>query len=252
MKRKIIAIMQPTYMPWMGYFSMIDQVDEFVFLDSVQLVGRSWQVRNKIKYNNQEKMLTIPADKSHNRNERIIASTSYAGETWKNGHLEMIKQAYRNSPFYSEVVEFLNRLYSKTYPSIGNLNATFIVEICRRIGIRTPFFFSSEFDISSHKDKLLVEICKYLKADTYLSAQGSAAYIETNEAGGEFIRNGIELLYFNYEHPEYRQEGEGFIPYIGIYDLLFNVGFSESLTYIQEGNRENYTCAEYRKEILHK
>ena len=211
MKRKIIAIMQPTYMPWMGYFSMIDQVDEFVFLDSVQLVGRSWQVRNKIKYNNQEKMLTIPADKSHNRNERIIASTSYAGETWKNGHLEMIKQAYRKSPFYSEVVEFLNRLYSKTYPSIGNLNATFIVEICRRIGIRTPFFFSSEFDISSHKDKLL-----------------------------------------NYEHPEYRQEGEGFIPYIGIYDLLFNVGFSESLTYIQEGNRENYTCAEYRKEILHK
>ena len=62
--KKMIAIMQPTYMPWMGYFSMIDQAEAFVFLDNVQLVGRSWQVRNKIKLNDQEKMLTIPIDKS--------------------------------------------------------------------------------------------------------------------------------------------------------------------------------------------
>ena len=59
---KIVAIMQPTYMPWLGYFSMIDQVDEFIFLDNVQLVDRSWQVRNKIKFNEKEKMINIPVD----------------------------------------------------------------------------------------------------------------------------------------------------------------------------------------------
>lgn len=81
--KKMIAIMQPTYMPWMGYFSMIDQAEAFVFLDNVQLVGRSWQVRNKIKLNDQEKMLSIPIDKSIGRDQRMIYNTPYSDETWK-------------------------------------------------------------------------------------------------------------------------------------------------------------------------
>lgn len=249
--RKIIAIMQPTYMPWLGYFAMIDQVEVFVFLDNVQLAGRSWQVRNKIKLNNQEKMLTIPIDKSVGRDERMIYNTPYMGETWKKSHLGTIEQAYRKSPFYREVMEFLNSLYSNQYSSIGELNVALISEICRRIGITTSLYSAKEFHINGRKDRLLVEICQRLNADSYLSAQGSAAYIEKEIAGGEFARQGIELFYFNYEHPVYEQQGEGFIPYIGIYDLLFNVGFNKALIYIREGIRKNYTCEEYRKDILH-
>ncbi len=248
--KKIIAIMQPTYMPWMGYFSMIDQVDEFVFLDNVQLTGRSWQVRNKIKLNNKEKMLTIPVNKSIERDNRMICNTPYADETWKKTHMATIQQAYRKSPFYSQVMEFLNALYVDHYSSIGELNRTFISKICRQIGIDVPLCVSSEMHVSGHKDKLLVEICKNLKADSYLSAQGSAAYIEKDIAGGEFARQGIELFYLNYEHPTYRQQGEAFIPYIGIYDLLFNVGFDDALAYIHKGNRKNYTCEEYRRNIF--
>ena len=249
--KKMIGIMQPTYMPWMGYFSMIDQTDAFVFLDNVQLAGRSWQVRNKIKLNDKEKMLTIPVDKSVNRDERMIYNTPYMDESWKKSHLETIKQAYRKSPFYHEVMEFLALVYLKEYGSVGEMNIALITEICKRIGIGTRLYSASGLHVNGHKDDLLVEICQELKADAYLSAQGSAAYIEKDTAGGAFARHGIELFYLNYEHPEYRQQGEHFIAYIGIYDLLFNVGIDESLAYIRKGSRKNYTCEEYRRESLH-
>lgn len=248
--KKMIGIMQPTYMPWMGYFSMIDQTDAFVFLDNVQLAGRSWQVRNKIKLNDKEKMLTIPVDKSVNRDERMINNTPYMGEAWKGSHLETIRQAYRKSPFYKEVMGFLEPLYQEKYGSIGESNIVLTAKICRRIGIDTLMYLASDLQVSGHKDELLVGICQALNADSYLSAQGSAAYIEKDTAGGAFAKQGIELLYLNYEHPEYRQQGESFIPYIGIYDLLFNVGFDKALVYIRKGNRENYGYKEYRIKIL--
>lgn len=249
--KKIIAIMQPTYIPWMGYFSMIDQVDKFVFLDSVQLSGRSWQVRNKIKSKGQEKMLTVPIDKSVERDKRIINTTPYANEMWKKSHLGTIRDAYRKSPFYKSVMGFLENIYSKEYRSVGDMNIAFISEICKIIGIQTRLYTSGNLMVIGRKDELLVNICKRLKCENYLSAQGSAVYIEKDGAGGEFLRQGIELFYFNYEHPVYTQQGENFIPYLGIYDLLFNVGFDEALNYIRTGNRENYRCEEYRKSILH-
>lgn len=249
--KKMIGIMQPTYMPWMGYFSMIDQTDAFVFLDNVQLEGRSWQVRNKIKLDNKEKMLTIPIDKSVGRDERMIYNTPYIDEAWKRSHLGTIQQAYRKSLFYKEVMEFLEPLYLETYRTVGKMNIVLISQICRKIGIDTQLYLASELSVNGHKDDLLVEICQALNADSYLSAQGSAAYIEKDTVGGAFARNGIKLFYLNYEHPEYRQQGDPFIAYIGIYDLLFNVGFGEALAYIRKGSQKNYTCEEYRREVLH-
>ena len=123
---KIVAIMQPTYMPWMGYFSMIDKVDEFIFLDNVQLVGRSWQVRNKIKLDDQEKMLTIPVKKTEKRENRIIGTTEYAGEEWKESHLGTIRMAYMKSEHFDEVFKFLEDLYRAKDASIGDFNERFI------------------------------------------------------------------------------------------------------------------------------
>ena len=249
---KMIAIMQPTYMPWLGYFSMIDQVEEFVFLDNVQLVNRSWQVRNKIKFNDAEKMLTIPVDKSKHRDDRQIYNTKYYGVEWKDSHLGSIRLAYSKSQYFMEVMPFLNDLYLGDYNSIGDMNERFIIEICNKIGINTKFYFSKKMNVEGHKDKLLVDICKKLNADAYLSAMGSASYIESENPAGEFGRCGIELYYLNYDHPEYKQIGNGFIPYIGIYDLIFNVGLNDALEIIREGQRENITSDEFRRMHLSK
>lgn len=247
---KIIAIMQPTYMPWLGYFSMIDQVKEFVFLDNVQIVGRSWQVRNKIKYDDEEKMLTIPINKERPRDERMIFNTKYNGTDWKVSHLGSMRYSYSKAHYYKDVMPFLEELYSVDYVSIGEMNEIIIKTICKKIGISTPFFYSREMDVIGHKDVLLVNICKKRNADAYLSAQGSAEYIEANSPAGFFGESGIDLYYLNYIHPEYNQLGKKFIPFIGIYDLLFNVGFESSLDVIRQGQMKNYSSNEFRRLFL--
>lgn len=243
---KQIAIMQPTYMPWLGYFSMIDQSDEFVFLDNVQLVQRSWQVRNKIKLNGIEKMLTIPVNKDKSREYRYICNTRYSGCEWKDNHIRNIQQAYSKAKYYESVMPFIYELYMKEYSSIGEMNINFIKAICNKIGIETSLINATNLGVTGRKDALLVDICKKRGADTYLSAQGSAAYIEANGPAGEFGLNGISLYYLNYNHPRYRQLGEGFIPFIGVFDLLFNEGFSAALSIIRDGAIRNFSSAEYR------
>ncbi len=234
-------------MPWLGYFSMIDQVDEFVFLDNVQLVGRSWQVRNKIKYEDAEKILTIPINKDKHRDDRLINNTSYSGIEWKKSHLGTIHLAYSKSAYHKEVMPFLEELYSLDYNSIGKMNENIISSTCKKIGIQTPLLCSTEMNVDGHKDSLLVNICKKRNADAYLSAQGSAAYIEASIPAGEFGKSGIELYYLNYNHPEYLQIGKRFIPYIGIYDLLFNVGFDSALEIIRSGRRDNIPSEDFRR-----
>lgn len=247
---KIVAIMQPTYMPWLGYFSMIDQVDEFIFLDNVQLVDRSWQVRNKIKFNEKEKMLTIPVDHSIDRNQRYICVAKYVDNDWKVRHLATIKQAYSKARYYGEVFSFLKEIYDREYISLGDFTINLIIEISNKIGIKTVFQRSSQYDISGHKDELLANICRKVDADVYLSAQGSAAYIEQDMPGGQIEAHGIRLLYHNYNHPHYTQMGSQFISHLGIYDLLFNEGWSSALNIIKQGNLPNYTYFDFRKNIL--
>ncbi len=237
-------------MPWLGYFSMIDQVAEFVFLDSVQIVTRSWQVRNKIKYAGTEKMLTVPISRDKHRTERYIFNTAYSGDEWKKSHLGTIHCAYSKAPYFDSVFPFLESLYYIKYSSVGEMHERFIEAICKEIGISTPFFYSKDMEVNGHKDDLLVNICKNRNADSYLSAQGSSEYIETESPAGAFGKSGIELFYLNYEHPEYKQLGDSFVPYIGIYDLLFNVGFTSALQIIQSGQRENISSDEFRRKHI--
>ena len=249
-KHKMIAIMQPTYMPWLGYFAMMDKVEQFVFLDTVQIVGRSWQVRNKIKVKDEELLLTIPMSKELKREERKINNTRYCGNEWKENHLATIKMAYKKARFYEPTYTFLEELYSRQSESIGDFNSFVIMNIARKIGIETEFLKASNLDASGKKDELLVNLCKKVGAEKYLSAQGSASYIEVDSPGGEFAINGVELFYQNYSHPEYRQLGNKFIPYIGIYDLLFNESFENALDIIRSGNREDIDYKTYRVKYM--
>jgi len=228
---------------------MIDKVDTFVFLDDVQLVQRSWQVRNKIKSNDQELMLTIPLTKDKNREDMLINNTSYHRlENWKERHLKAIKHSYAKAKHFDEVYPFIQDLYLNDHPSIAQFNMNIITNICERLGITTNIMISSNLDKKDgKKDVLLANICETLQADRYLSAQGSAQYIEEYSPGGEFARRGIELYYHMYHHPTYTQLGYTFIPYIGIYDLLFNEGFQHSLKIIRSGNVPDLHYLDYRK-----
>ena len=247
-----IAIMQPTFNPWLGFFDMIDQSDAFVLYDDVQLARRSWQVRNRIKTNNGELFLTIPVKKTKHRDDLLIMDAQInEEEKWRKKHLGSLSNTYRKAPFFNEVYPFLEEYYGLNIQTLGYFNGRLIKAISERIGITTDFLFSSEMDgLIGQKDIRLLSICKQLGASTYLSAQGSAIYIESERQGGELGAAGIEVIYHFYDHPEYPQLHGDFISHLGIFDLLFNIGFDEALDVIRKGRMATVPSSIYRTQYM--
>jgi len=169
------AIMQPTFLPWLGYFDLIDQVNHFVFLDNVQLVKRSWQIRNRIKMQDSELFLTIPIIKEMHRNETFInKATMFHGKDWKNSHLKSIEHSYKKSAYFDSVFPFVLNQYENETDSLADFTINFICEISNKIGIHTSFLKASELPcIGGRKDVLLSSICKSIGCNQYLSPKSS-------------------------------------------------------------------------------
>lgn len=248
----ICAIMQPTYIPWIGYFNMIDKVDLFVFLDHVKLVKQSWHVRNRVKYMESELMLTMPVSKNSQSNLQINdTSFDFTRGDWMKKHLNTIKHCYAKADHFSDVYPFIEKLYRSDLKNIGDFNINLIMSVSKKIGITTPVVKSGGIGgLEGNKDALVVEICKKVKADEYLSPPGAASYIEKNQPGGEFAKEGIRLYYHHYEHPQYKQVGKNFIPYMGIFDLLLNVGFHGALEIIRSGDRKNIDYTDFNRQTI--
>lgn len=246
-----IAIMQPTYLPWLGYFDLIDQVDKFVFLDDVQLVKRSWQVRNKINSKNGEILLTIPIKRNNNKYETFLNNAQIdLSINWQKNHLKSIQNSYSKCKYFEEVFYELEHVINNKLNILSNFNINIIKIISHKLGINSNFINSSDINNKSgKKDDLLVSICTTLKSNLYISPIGSSEYIEREIPGGAFTKNSIKLFYQNYNHPVYKTI-HPFRSHLGIIDLIFNNGFSRSLEIIREGRRELYTYEKLRTEIL--
>ena len=245
----IIAIMQPTYLPWLGYFDLIDCVDKFVFLDDVNVLKRSWGVRNRIKTVQGEVYLTVPLLSRMSRDKRLFTNTAidYC-QNWNRKHLKSLTHAYSKSPFFNEIHKSIEKLLTAEHPSIGDLNISIIQWISSKMGIPAEFYRSSDLNnIRGRKDDRLVNICRAFDADQYLSPQGSADYIESEHPGGAITEAGIELYYHNFEHPEYPQLWTPFLSHMCIVDLLMNCGYSQSLDIIRSGRRKMIPCMTFRK-----
>ena len=237
--RRRCAIMQPTYLPWIGYFDLIDSVDVFVFLDDVKLEKCSWQVRNRIKNSTGELLLTVPVKKTKNSLDLKINETEINNITnWQKNHLDSIYFSYKRAPYFSEVYPFLESLINSEKVYLKNLNINIIKNIAQRLGIKTKFVVASEMQgVEGKKDTRLVAICNSLGCREYFSPKGSAVYIEAHCPGGMFSEAGIGLKYQNYEHPVYAQLFGEFLPFMSIVDLLFNHGFEKLLEIIRQGRR---------------
>ncbi|BDI60598.1 WbqC family protein [Qipengyuania nanhaisediminis] len=236
----IAAIMQPTFLPWIGYFDLIDRVDSFVFFDDAQVLKRSWAVRNRILTQNGETFLTVPLI-GHSQNAVCtFANTAIdPAPKWRRTHLASIRHAYAKAPFFEPVFAMVEEWLNADHVTIGALNMAFIRTVSERIGIETQFVQSSALaGISGAKDARLLAICRAIGADTYLAAQGSAAYIEADRPSGAFARSDVALYYHNYAHPIYPQRQDVFTSHMSVIDLLMNCGFGSALDLIRSGRRE--------------
>jgi hypothetical protein len=248
---KIAAIMQPTYLPWIGYFDLVDCTDTFVFLDDAQVLKRSWGVRNRILAQHGETFLTVPLSGHKHGEGSAFADTRIDSEQqWAKTHLATIRHAYVKAPHFAEVFADLETLLLAGHSTIGALNEDFIGATARRIGITTPFVKSSQLPgTEGRKDDRLLAICRAIAADAYLAAPGSAAYIEQELEGGAFAGSGVAIGYHNFVHPVYPQRQDEFVSHMSIVDLLMNCGYGSALEIIRSGRRPMLTPSELRKSM---
>jgi len=234
-----IAIMQPTFNPWLGYFDLIDYVDKFIFLDTVQLNQQSWQTRNKIKIQNKEFIISVPIQKNQSKNKLLINDTliDFRKFDFRVKLIKTLEQNYKKSKYYDEVNQFIKGLilYETAYLSGYNINI--ITKICKKLDINTKLITLSKtkYIQETSKGELVLDICKYFNTSKYISPLGSKDYLD-NEISN-FNRNSIEVYYQYYEHPQYNQLGSEFISHMGIFDILYNEGFKNTKDIIKSGRK---------------
>ena len=218
---RTVAIMQPTYLPWSGYFSLIESVDIFVILDTVQFQKRSWQQRNQIKTSQGSNWLTVPVV-SKGKRDQLIKNTQIAKNSdFEKKHLKSMQYNYGKSKFFHKEFQPIFDLLNSDYEYLAELNLKLIRYFCKRLNIETEIIKSSNLNGQGKKTDLLCSICRELNASKYISPPGSKEYLQESDT---FLQANIPILYFNYRHPSYDQLWGDFLPYMSIIDLLFNTG----------------------------
>lgn len=224
-----IAISQPTYLPWQGYFALIDYVDEFIFLENIQFNKRSWQQRNKIIINEKEILLTIPV-KSKGKFEQNICDVEIDNfKKNKTKHLSLIKNAYSKSKYFDEYFEDLENIFNKNYRKLAELNKELILYFCKALNIKTTLSTDKIYDLSSKKNDYLKDICILKNCTNYISTLGAKDYFQEINC---FPNTNIKIEYFDFQDNEYPQKSKKFTSRLSIIDLLFNLG-PDALKYLR-------------------
>lgn len=242
----ICAIMQPTYIPWCGYFDLIDRVDKFVFLDNVKLEKSDWHVRNRIKSASGETMLSIDVTLPNGRMNTMINQAKLNLKVpWQKKHLKSVYANYRKSKYFDHVYPFLEVLINTHHENLSDFTISIIEAISIKVGIKTQFIRSSNIDnVEGIKDERLVSICNNLDVKNYLSPVGSAVYLNKNTPGGELVKHNINLFYHQFEHPIHEQLFGEFKSHLSIIDMLFNYGFDNTLNLIRSGRKTKLPYSE--------
>ncbi len=231
-----VAILQPTYLPWLGYFDLMDQVDIFVVLDTVQFEKRSWQQRNRIKTATGLQWLTVPVA-VHGRFEQAISGAMISEPRFAQKHLRTLNANYARASFFSSYFPGLSMVLGQcsAVTKLVNLNLELLHFFRKALGITTPLVFASSLDPEGKRTYMLADICRKLKATEYISPLGSASYLLDELDTISDCR--VQTFFHNYTHPHYRQLFPPFLPFASTIDLMFNEG-DGAMDVIRSGRRD--------------
>jgi predicted HAD superfamily phosphohydrolase len=229
-----VAICQPTYLPWSGYFDLMDQVDVFILLDDVQFEKRSWQQRNRIKTPVGLQWLTVPVI-TRGRREQLINEVEIETAHFSFDHCRAIELNYRRAQFFENYFdELISRLRPQDGMQLADLNLRLIEWFMKKLGIETRLVVSSSLRQSGKRTELLANLCESQGANLYVSPLGSSVYLLKEKDA--LLAKGIDVVFQHYEHPEYRQQFPPFLPYASVLDLILNEG-DRSLEILRTGRR---------------
>lgn len=230
-----VVILQPSYIPWRGYFDQICRADLFVFYDDVQYDKRGWRNRNQIKTAQGKQWLTIPVYSrgAQTQNIPINQIRIVWDNPWNEIHLKAIVQSYHKTPYLSRYQPLLETFYRRHDEFLADFTIDFSIALARELGnTHTRFIRSSEIaGVDGQKTDRLIQILQAVGGTHYISGPSASDYIENEK----FDAAGIALEYMEYNYPEYPQLYSPFDPYVSVLDLLFMTG-PEASRYILKGD----------------
>ncbi|MDP4289142.1 MAG: WbqC family protein [Bacteroidota bacterium] len=221
----IVAIHQPNFFPWLGFFDKIIRADRFVLLDHVQmpLTGSSYCNRVSILMGEKPGFMQIPVTRGSEARTTISGAPIASPPKGREKLLRTVQQSYAKAPFSREVLPVIETLILNPASTIGAYNEQGIRVISERLGVaRSKLISSSDLTTNGTSTALLIAIVKAIGGDTYMAGGGAAGYQEDVM----FSAAGVKLIYQNFRHPIYPQHGQDeFVPGLSIIDALMNLGF---------------------------
>lgn len=212
--------MQPYFFPYLGYWRLLKKVDLYIVYDDVNYIKGGWINRNKIIVNGQEKIITLPLCKA-SPNKKINEINILRDEKKIKKLLQTIKESYKNAPYFKEVYNLIEEIFSVESPNLSDFLFVSIKKICEYLNIQTKILKSSELEkdnILNGQEKI-INICSLVSATTYINAIGGQELYSKDE----FNRNGIELKFLKSNNPEYQHFDQKYYSSLSIIDvMMFN------------------------------
>ena len=233
-----IGMMQPTFLPWLGYFELIDKSDTFIFLDDFQFSVQSYHQRNRLFVNKgQVDWYSVPIKKTLSYQMPLNKAQTNEDIRWRIKSWKRIQQNYGKARYFKAYEAAIEQWLLSTYSHLAEQNISFIKMICEIIGITRVFLKSSELASQKQRSERVVELLRWSNAHCYYCANGSFDYMFQDQI---FPVSNIDVLFQNFNPKAYTQVGspDNFFPYLCVLDALFNIGPDETAALIKGGTTE--------------
>lgn len=215
-----VVILQPGYLPWLGFFDQMLRSDVFVYFDDVQYDKHGWRNRNRIKSATGPIWLTVPVLNAGRLGQKINEVEIDNRGPWARKHITAIAQNYARAPYLKTYLPQLDALLTRHWESLVELDLAVVELICKWIGIERQIERSSCLRIEGGQSERLLNICRHFQADRYLSGDSAQNYLDVKL----FQHGGVQVEWQGYRHPTYPQLHGEFFPYLSVLDLVMNVG----------------------------
>lgn len=216
----IVSIMQPGYLPWLGFFELIYNCDLFVLLDDVQYTKKDWRSRNRIRTKDRWIWLSVPVLTKNKQSQLINEVKINSSINWRHKHLKTIEINYNKTKYFNDYFPYFEKLYVSDWEYLLDLDIEIINWVVKVLNIKTPIIKSSCLNTEGKKEDKIINICKKLNAAELYDTKAAQDILNLDK----FDKNEVKIEFQDYKHPIYRQIYEPFLPYMSVIDLLFQYG----------------------------
>jgi WbqC-like protein family len=235
MTQRLVAIHQPNFFPWLGYFDKLARADVFVLLDDVQFPkkGGTWINRVQLLIDKEPAWVTVPVARSYHGVRQIREIRIDEQTPWRRKLLKTIQASYGRAPHEDDVMPLLSNLIGTHTDQLAEYNRVSIAALADALGLTTEFVLSSSLDTTGRATERLIQLVQAVGGTSYLSGGGAAGYQEDER----FSEAGIELVPQRFEPPTYPQLAKARVPGLSVIDALLSCGFEGTRHLIDSAGR---------------